>query len=108
MDRFALFDGLVVVLVIERGVASLGECDENLETRIREHNQRTIMKSCTYLSMSSSQKQHCWCYKGLGGCNTGLLVEFAQVDPGEPGRRENDAAGAGYGSEYEVTDNDLS
>jgi len=38
----------------------------------------------------------------------GLLVEFAQVDPGEPGRRENDAAGAGYGLEYEETDNDLS
>jgi hypothetical protein len=57
--------------------------------------------------MSSFQSLHCLCYKGLDGESMAPLVAFAQVDPGVPGRRGSDAAGADYESVYEEKDNDL-
>jgi hypothetical protein len=63
--------------------------------------------SKTYLKMSSFQKQHCWCYKGLdGGCSREPLAAFVQNDLGPLERTVTDAAGADCGSEYVVTDND--
>jgi len=59
------------------------------------------------LKMNNSQKQHCWCYRGLGACNTVPPAAVAQVDQESPERKENDAAvGEDCGWEYEVMDSD--